>query len=1487
MKHRLPLILLCVISVSCFFSCMGTAPTKEIRLVDSLNRQAYFYHYRNLDSLYNVAQKAYQSAQLYHLGKAEACNNLAFYSFMKMDFDKAEHLNQEVYDLTKNELELLIADIGLMKIYQRTAMNKEFYDYRNSALKRMKRIDEDKNLFVDRHEIARLKYAYSEFYIVSAIYYYYLQQQQEAYYAINQIDPLTDLAGDNNQLLYYHYIKGAASLCDGETAEVKRLHEFDELYTSWRLAVKEKSIYFEANGIQGMANLMANPDNYEFLKNRRSHALKQLGLPVDSLLPLKMAQISLDKFRRYNDLYQTAAAYVTIGRFLNTHNRYQEAVDTLSKALDCVNKHHELYYNRHHQSNQIDRLDPFVDKDTLYTELSWLSKKKVKTVPEWISRIREQLSVSYAGLGMKIPSDYNRNVYLDILEYTRQDKQFESRYASLEKESAQLNVIMLLVLAGLFLVVGLFAIFNSRSRNRNLMHLARLKLTLDICQKITASIPSDVTDEDDIVEAISEAILPDLQELLGATSIKVQLMGEEESAEEEAHEEQSLICSAFPLHVPDKEEPIGIVTITTKHKLSKDELALVSVITPYIAWTLDNGITFISLGEEQRQLEKQRYVYEQHIATNKRQNMIKKSCLAIVNGITPYIDRIINEVHKLTEKGFMHDAEIKRRKYEYVDELVTTINEYNDILALWIKLKQGSLSLNIENFELDELFSIVAKGRKTFEMKKQHFEVLPARVTVKADKALTLFMINTLTENARKYTPQEGSIQVFATITGEYVEISIKDNGRGLTEADVQRILGEKVYDSKAIGIDNASSDVEELKQNKGSGFGLMNCKGIIEKYRKTNDVFKVCLFSVESEPGKGSRFFFRLPLGIRKIVGVLLLFLSSFAFVACGPDKAPVNKVTSRYRLERKVEIPVQQDYEELLNEASLFADTAYYCNVIEDYKLALQYVDSAMNRLNRHYAKYSRFPRRYIKLYDTKSPAEIEWWNTYFDSDFHVILDIRNEASVSLLALKRWNEYTYNNAAYTALYKLLGEDQSLEEYCRQLERSTTNKYVGVILCLFLLASLLIGYYIIYVRKRLINRLNLEQVLEINKTVFAASLLRSQESSEVLLREEETLKEIPQRIVDDAFSAVNELMTVNGMGIAVYNETAHRLEYAANPRVEEIPAVVHRCFEQQAALQDEQIQALPLIVDVGGQRQCVGVLTLLIQEPERQEADFVLVELIARYVAIVVFNAVVKLAMRYRDIESAHEEARRASWEDNQLHVQNMVLDNCLSTIKHETIYYPNKIKQIIDKLNTQTLNSEEEKEGVETITELIDYYKSIFTVLSQCASRQLEEVTFRRTTITVEELFQHAEKYFRRLTKNQSVKLKLHTEVLHARVTGDKHLLCFLLENLIDEAFSVPEDGILHLKAVGDGDYIRFLFTDSRREKTVEELNQLFYPNLLRMTAAGKGELVGTEYLVCKQIVRDHDEFAIRRGCRINAEPCAEGGFTVYFTIPGKIIK
>ena len=1437
MSSRFPLYIIGIVLFASFFSCTDMVPTKEVRLIDSLNGKAYAYRYRSLDSSYKYANEAYRQVNFYKSGKAEASNNLGFCAFMAMDFDRAEALHKEVYKLTKNELELLIADIGLMKICQRTAMNKEFYDYRNSALKRMKRIREESDLFADRHEALRLDYAFTEFFIVSSIYYYYLQQRQEAITSLNRI-PEDEALTDTNQLLYYHYIKGSASLVEATKPEDRKMREFDQLYITWRTAVQTNHPYFEGNGLQGLANLMVSPNNFELFRTRRGYALDQFGFPVDSLLPLRMAQRALEKFREYNDLYQIAGAYVSIGKYMNEHGRYTEALDTLAKALDCVNQHHMLYY--HHAADTLDKLHVFVEGDTTYTGVPWIMQEDVRTVPEWISRIREQLSVSYAGLGMKYASDYNRNIYLDILNYTRQDKELESRYLSLEADSRQMTLVLSLVIVGLVLVVILWWFFNKRSKIRNQVDVERLQRILTLCRDITSSIPMNVP-----------LIQQGIDQLFGKGRLQ--------------------------LEIPEE----GKAALVPLHRLNRDEKALVHVLEPYIVWAADNEQMVEALSDERMQLEKQRYVYEQHIAGNKRQNLIKKACLAIVNGINPYIDRILNEVHKLTERGYIDNAKIKKEKYQYIDELVTTINEYNDILALWIKMKQGTLSLNIETFSLNELFELLGKGRRAFEMKNQKLEIEPTTVMVKADRALTLFMINTLAENARKYTPEGGTIKVYARTTEDaYVEISVEDNGRGISEEDVAYIIGEKVYDSRVIGMKNAA-DPEVLKENKGSGFGLMNCKGIIEKYKKTNDLFRGCVFDVESELGKGSRFYFRLPSGVRKAMGVLLLcLLLPLGMVSCLHDPIPP-------MLQDGDSIVVVTDsaYEDLLDVASDYANAAYFANVDENYELALQYIDSAMLFLNEHYEKYARpdRPHRYMKLVGEGTPAEISWWNELFDSDYHVILDIRNEASVAFLALKQLDAYSYNNSAFTDLYKLQGEDQTLEAYCRQLERSNTNKTVGIILCFVLLIVSLVGYYFLYMRKRLQNRLNLEQVLEINQKVFAASLVRpqEQENAEALQREESMLKEIPQRIVDEAFGSVNELLTIDRMGIAVYNETTHRLEYASRPG-QEMPEMVEQCFSSGKYLSEQHLQAIPLMVEAGSEHQCVGVLYLERREGTEQETDRLLFELVARYVAIVVFNAVVKLATKYRDIESAHEETRRASWEDSMLHVQNMVLDNCLSTIKHETIYYPNKIKQIVGRLNAQNLSETEEREAVETMTELIEYYKGIFTILSSCASRQLEEVTFRRTVIPVQELLDAAGKYFKKLMKNRPERIELEIEPMEAKVIGDVNQLRFLLENLIDEALTVREDGVIRLQARKDNEYIRFLFTDTRREKSVEELNQLFYPNLARMTSGEKGELRGTEYLVCKQIIRDHDEFAGRRGCRINAEPAEGGGFTVYFTIP-----
>jgi len=1474
------------LTFSSLFSCGEIAPIQEMRLLDSLNQKAYEYRYKNLDTVFYYSSNAYQKANLYQQGKAEAANNLGFYSFMKMDFEAAESFHKEVFSLTSNELECLIADVGLMKIYQRTSMNKEFYDFRNSAINRLKRIYEDITVFVDPHEKQRVGYAISEFYIVSSIYYYYLQQRPEAVAAINQVNVDDRFIQDTAQWLYYQYIKGSAGLCGNDNLSDFIVCEFDNLYSVWRTSVRDNYIYFEANSLQGLAELLNGQMASEILYDRRSQALRQLNPEhyPDSVLPLHLARRALNRFKKYDDIYQIAGAYRTIGSWLNEHGHYREAIDTLTNALNYVNKHHELYYDC---PDSVDRLKSYAELDTLYTELFWINQEGIKTVPEWIARIREQLSIAYAGLGMKEASDYNRNIYLDILDYTRQDKELESRYAALEIESRELNLLMIIVIVGIIFLIPLFWFFNKRWEKKNQEDIELLRRTLEICQKITASLPSDSNDSGEIINSVLESILPELTSFLDIRYLRIALWDSEseemdyfqlEDIDNSEEDVLNYIQSDFNLSVPDKNRPIGILEIYTTHKLSKDEIAAMKVISPYIAWVIENGLTFISLGDERRRLEKELYVHEQHIIENKRQNLVKRACMSIVVGINPFIDRIINEINKLREKNYAKDEKIKKEKFQYIDELITKINEYNDILALWIKMKQGTLSLNIENFQLNDLFDVIAKGRKTFEMKQQTFNVEPIDVVIKADKSLTLFMINTLTENARKYTSKGGHISLYAREDNDYVEISVQDDGRGLSPQDVSRILEEKIYDSSQIGIDS-KEDVEELFSNKGSGFGLMNCKGIIEKYKKTSPIFKVCVFGIDSQLGVGSRFFFRLPKGIRKSIGIILCFIISSFYISCS-DPVPRENINTYFETFDSESFINERDSGKLLIEASLYADTAYFCNVEKNYAMAIQYVDLSMARLNEYYKLHQEPPYQYMQLVGIGTAAEIKWWNQSFDTDFHIILDIRNEASVAFLALKNWDAYRYNNRAYTTLYKLLGEDISLAEYCRQLENSTNNKIVSIILCIIIVIIFLAGYYTFYLRRRFINRRNLEEVLEINSEVFAASLVRTSDEEDNII--------IPHRIIGKIYDSVNELLIIDAIAIAVYNEDTRKLNIEFNPsefeNQEEFMEMIKSCFDSEKYISsiDSTTQCFPLLVDVGNTHKCVGVWGFVKKVGTVQESDRILSELIARFIAIVVYNAVIKLANKYRDIESVLDETRRASREDGMIHVQNMVLDNCLSTIKHETIYYPNKIKQIIDKLNSAQLTIEEETENINTIGELISYYKDIYVILSSCASRQLDEVTFRRKNIPVMELVEYAQKYFFKISKRMTQNIKLEADSSTLSITGDIILLRLMMESLINEAMNYPHDGKLGLRILPDGDFVRFFFIDRRRNKSVEELNQLFYPSLSAISMTEDGRLNGTEYLICKQIIRDHDEYAGRRGCRINAEPAVDGGFLVYFTLP-----
>ena len=724
---------------------------------------------------------------------------------------------------------------------------------------------------------------------------------------------------------------------------------------------------------------------------------------------------------------------------------------------------------------------------------------------------------------------------------------------------------------------------------------------------------------------------------------------------------------------------------------------------------------------------------------------------------------------------------------------------------------------------------------------------------MKADKALTLFMINTLAENARKYTQSGGSIQVYAREEADYVEISVQDNGPGLSEEDMACILNEKVYDSGKIGV-RTTSDVDALQKSKGSGFGLMNCKGIIEKYRKTNEVFRVCSFRIESKVGEGSRFYFRLPKGVRRVLAVLMCLLLPMGSQA---DDTVLN--------------------DSLLHESNRLANAVYHANLEGKYAEALEYADSALNCMNQHFMKHASFVAPLLQLVGEGAAAELKWFDAGFESDYHVLLDVRNEAAVAYLALGELDAYRYNNQAYTSLYKQISVDASLEEYCERMQLSTNGKWVAVILCLALLVALLAGYYFLYLRHRLAFRHGLEQVLEINRRALAAPVLHRKEKGEFV-----------SELVDVLYKELGELISMDALGMAIVSDESHGVDYAFSELeegAEEMKLEMLHCIEKMEGewKPEKKWWCLPLCVEIGGEKRCLGAMCLQCATRSDKEDDRLLLELVTGYVAIIVYHAVELVAQKYRDIEVAQDEARRVVREENQLHVQNMVLDNCLSTIKHETIYYPNRIKQIIDRLH-EGMTEEEERRQVETIGELIVYYKDVFTMLSSCASRQLEEVTFRRSVVKAMDLSDAATRYFKRATKKRFGRLEWKTEVASVEMTGDVIQLKYLLENLINEALTHSEEGELELRIYKEGDFVRFDFIDRRRCPSQEELNQLFYPRLSHIQHRSEGVLSGTEYLVCKQIIRDHDEFAGRRGCRMNACQAEGGGFMVWFTIPAR---
>ena len=1324
-----------------FFSACSPAHKEQ---VDELNNLSYAFHYRNLDSTKVLAERALKLADDYSAGYAEACNNLAFVEMARMNYDGARKWLERVEEESNNQLELLIADVQYMRICQRESHNKDFYSYRERAQYRLRRIGEEADNLPPR-ERKRALYAQSEFDIVDATYFYYIGLEAPMLKALNDIDADV-LEVDTAQYLNYLYNIGSGGAITKGTAEQIAQSEFDYLVQCYMLALSGGGYpYWQANALQAISEHLQKPAMRDFLIKNNQPAIKYLNVEQmpDSLLAGNLAQRALNLFMTYGDTYQIAGGYRTLSECYFAIHDYYSAGDCLQRALTL--------------------------------------NKAISAAPDLVASIRERLSLVYSALDDKPKSDYNRNIYLDLQEQTRQDRQLEARAALLDTNAIQLNWMIAAVI-GMIIIVILFLYLFDRMRRKN--------------------------DQQN-----SENVL--LQPLTEWKQLNQQKISEIEDNKEEIDEALQMAR----LHVSDNKR---------RNLEQRAKVSLVNSITPFI----DRMIHEVDrLMEEQRGLTD----VPQSQGSGEKQKMSQGS------GATQKTEQDFSEAQKMeqdfseaqkTEQDFSEIQkmeEVRKERYEYISELTDKINQYNNVLTQWIQMRQGSLNLRIESFPLQPLFDIVLKGKMGFQKKGITLEVKPTDVKVKADRTLTLFMINTIADNARKFTSDGGKVTVWAeahpkatgaaisdatksgvsisgaTITdlsakeGEYVEIVIADTGKGMDEEQLSH-----VFDRTYTG---------------GHGFGLLNCKGIIEKYKKVSSIFSVCSISAESEVGKGSVFRFRLPKGISRILiafglmtaaclgytgeasasplsSALVSPLSS-ALASASPS-LKVQYSQSQQKLSQSQQKPSQsqqkyssktlhshgvKEVSHELQRADDFADSAYFSNINGTYQRTLAFADSSIHYLNQHYlnlcaGKLSREDAAKIRHLDAKTlmvskplvadAAEIKWFEDSVPTNYSVILDIRNESAVAALALHDWDLYHANNKVFTQLFRERSADNTLDNYVKTMQVSENSKTVAVILLILMLLQLPLAYYFLYYRHVLVHRYAIEKVNSINRVLLDAGGSDENEDS----REAKALS-------DEAKLAKIE---------EIWNQQRKRGDH----------------FQQLDEVVEQIKQSLRKSI-----------------ENSRNEAY---------------------------SIELAEDELHRVEYENDKLHIANSVLDNCLSTLKHETMYYPSRIRQLID----------DNPSDVQSLHELVDYYKELYTMLSAQAMEQVASNLKCDADLLA---------YLKKLLTSGTGRWK--EEVVGNHYAASKHDVGGSREGYGNHVSSINQ------ASDGRSSYGELRITCEDVKYQDEVHSRLFTPLTSDM-----------KYLVCRQIVREIGETTNLRGCGIQAKPSVDGHLIIEVVLPAKLL-
>jgi signal transduction histidine kinase/HAMP domain-containing protein len=262
-----------------------------------------------------------------------------------------------------------------------------------------------------------------------------------------------------------------------------------------------------------------------------------------------------------------------------------------------------------------------------------------------------------------------------------------------------------------------------------------------------------------------------------------------------------------------------------------ETVALVQTLANQSVLAVQNATLFQELAEKSRQVEEASRHKSEFLANMSHE---LRTPLNAILGFTELIqDGIYGEV---SEKVHQQLARVQANGQHLLGLI-------NDVLDL-SKIEAGQLELQRAPVVLGDVVRTVESSTGSLALAKELALVIdlePGLPVVEGDeRRLTQVLLN-LVGNAIKFT-EAGSVTIAARRRGETVELEVRDTGPGVPTDHQQRIF-EAFHQ-----LDSSST-----RRQGGTGLGLAIARQIVELHGGA--------IGVESEPGRGSRFFFTLPI--------------------------------------------------------------------------------------------------------------------------------------------------------------------------------------------------------------------------------------------------------------------------------------------------------------------------------------------------------------------------------------------------------------------------------------------------------------------------------------------------------------------------------------------------------------------------------------------------------------------------------------------------